>query len=88
MLNDGVPPAPPGRELLGVSGKSQRLLVHFELVMGEHSVCDQELDKVSDKVSDKERQKTQKGLREGKGAVPSRNFVSMAVLTLFPYLNV
>src|SRR5436190_14630486 len=39
MLNDGVPPAPGSRKLFGASAESQRLLINFEPVMGEHSVA-------------------------------------------------
>ena len=39
MLNDGVPPTPRSRKLLGAANQSQRLLINFESVMGEHSVA-------------------------------------------------
>jgi hypothetical protein len=39
MLNDGVPPTPGSRKLFGASAESQRLLINFEPVMGEHSVA-------------------------------------------------
>ena len=45
------------RKLLGVSAESQRFLINFEPVMGEHSAAALQLEEVSDKVSDKGRPK-------------------------------
>ena len=39
MLHDDVPPTPGTRKLLGVCAESQRFLINFEPVMGEHSVA-------------------------------------------------